>query len=219
MAADKSDDGNRKFWERAASAPAWYIVEAVEGKDFELAVSLAAAFASMRGDDFEVLHLVERFHVLRRAMVGGVMTRQRVMRKVSRFGPLVFIRARMTRSLHEALIHMPQTWDVIRCRGSERLVVVTDAMIDFYRQKIPLGAAMKETDIVAGDVVRIIEGPATGYQGVVDKVDNGRSLRIHLSGSGGPAPVIIEAGHVELVCRGGPGLAKRKAPRAIEKIA
>lgn len=195
-------DAAQTFWDRAAQRPAWYVVEAVHKKEFELAVSLQAAFAPF-GEDAQVLHLVDVYRAKRRTVVGGVLKSDRVIRKISRFGPLIFVRVAMTRGLCQALSNMPFARAVMRCKDGERPVVVSDAMIEFYKGIPSTGLVIEATNIALGDVVRVVCGPATGITGVVERVDNGRALRLDTSKFGGLVPLIIEASHVELVeqCR------------------
>lgn len=195
-------DAAQSFWDRAAQRPAWYVVEAVHKKEFELAVSLQAAFAPF-GEDAQVLHLVDVYRAKRRTVVGGVLKSDRVVRKISRFGPLIFVRVTLTKGLCQALSNMPFARAVVRCKDGERPVVVSDAMVEFYRRIPCTGAVVEPTDLVVGDMVRVVSGPATGMRGVVIRVDNGRALRLDTSKFGGLAPLIIEASHVELVeqCR------------------
>lgn len=217
--ADKNDDRNRKFWARAADAPAWYIVEAVEGKEFELSVALASAFSAGAGRDEDVLHLVDVVRFTRRIRAGGMMQCHPVIRKISRFGPLIFVRCRLTQPLAASLFHMPQAKGLLRCRDSQRPVVVSDAMIEFYKQTAPFGAVVKACEFEVGDLVRILAGPATGMEGVVERVDNGRSLRLDMGATGGSAPIVIEAGHVEIVAKShrtrSISTSKRKAGRQV----
>jgi transcription antitermination factor NusG len=194
--------GKRNFWEHAAVAPAWYIVEAIPGKEFELAVSLQVAFEAF-GEGAEILHLVDVFRMQRRIVANGRVESRKVIRKISRFGPLIFLRVALTKGLCQALVNMPLAHSVMRCKDGERPVVVADAMIRFYRAVPNAGALVEATEIGVGDVVRIVEGPAIGALGVVERVDNGRALRLDTSKFGGLAPLMIEASHVELVelCR------------------
>ncbi|WP_424360238.1 transcription termination/antitermination protein NusG [Methylocystis parvus] len=204
MAQERAADLNRKFWEKAAIEPAWYVVEAIEGEEFTLALTLAAALAAGALGDAKVLHLVDTMTATRRLRVGSMASRrEKVIRKISRFGPLLFVRSLMTPELVEALSHMPKARGVLCAKDSARPIVVADAMIEFYRGNVPLGAMIEPTKISVGDVVRVVEGPAAGQLGEVWRVDSGRALRLDTHKFGGSAPLVIEAGHVELVeqCR------------------
>jgi transcription antitermination factor NusG len=194
--------GIDKFWQDAARAPAWYVVEAVPDKEFELAVSLNAAFAAF-GDDAQVLHLVEVRRWKRRVVANGQLRAENMIRKSSRFGPLLFVRVTLTRGLCAALTNMPFAHSVLRCKDGERPVVISDAIIEFYKGIASDGHPFTPTDIQVGDTVRIIEGPASGSLGIVERVDSGRALRLDTSKFGGLAPLFIEARRVELVvsCR------------------
>jgi transcription antitermination factor NusG len=208
--------GNEKFWDQAAQAPAWYVVEAVNGKEFELAVTLQAAFAPFNGEA-ELYHPIEVVKFNRRICSNGRIERRQVIRKISRFGSLLFVRVRLTRGLADALSHMPNALAVLRCKDSDRAIVIPDVMVDFYKQTSQPIAAAEGVQFEEGDMVRVIAGPAAGQQGVVERVDSGRSLRLDTSKFGGSAPIIIEAGHVELVvkCRRRPieSNVKRQAKR------
>ncbi|WP_206527436.1 transcription termination/antitermination protein NusG [Methylocystis sp. MJC1] len=195
----RANDVNRKFWEQAEQEPAWYVVEAIEGKEFELSIALEAAFMGSA----EVLHLVEVVRTTRRIMAGGVMRRAASVRKVSRFGPLIFLRVAMTKGLCEKIFHMPLAAGVVRCKDGERPVVVSAEMIEFYKKSDSFGTAVMAMQIAVGDTVEVTQGPAIGWKGVVERVDNRRSLILDTSKFGGSAPLFVEAGHVALVvqCR------------------
>jgi transcription antitermination factor NusG len=202
---DVAASRNKLFWEWAASEPAWYVVEAIPEKEFELAVSLQAAFAPF-GKDATVLHLVDVYRAERRVIANGVMKRGRVIRKISRFGPLIFVRVTMTKGLCGALSNMPFAHSVMRCKDGERPVLISDAMIEFYKGIQQPAVPTDPTEIGVGDVVSVVSGPAAGQQGVVERVDSGRALRLDTSKFGGLVPLIIEASHVELVVQ------RRKRP-------
>jgi transcription antitermination factor NusG len=79
-------------------------------------------------------------------------------------------------------------------------------MIEFYKGIRQAAVPADPTEIGVGDVVSVVSGPAAGQQGVVERVDSGRALRLDTSKFGGLAPLIIEASHVELVVQ------RRKRP-------
>lgn len=204
MGRERSGDANALFWARAAERPAWYVLEAQHGEEFALAVTLAVAISAAAVGAAEVLHLVDEITVTRRLRIGSMAShRVKAIRKISRFGPLLFVRAAMTRPLAEALVHMPKARGLVCPRDSSRPVVVADDMIEFYRSGPSVGGHANACEYAPGDVVRVTSGPAVGQRGEVMRVDNGRALRLDTHKFGGSAPLIIEAGHVELVelCR------------------
>lgn len=201
---ERAADVNRMFWERAAAEPAWYVVEAVDGEEFALCVTLSASLAAGALGAAEVLHLVDTVTTTRRLRVGAMAARrEKVIRKISRFGPLLFLRSVMTPPLAAAVINMPKARGMLCAKASERPVVVADEMIDFYRKTAPFGVVASADRFVVGDVVRVVVGPAAGQAGVIERIDKGRALRLDTHKFGGTAPLIIEAVHVELVelCR------------------
>lgn len=192
--------GAAQFWQKAATAPAWYVVEAIDGKEFDLALALSAAFALC--SDFEALHLVDERVTHRRIVAHGQVQKARLIRKFSRFGPLIFVRARLTKGLVTAISNMPQALAMLRAHDGERPVVIPDELIEFYRKSVSRGDVSKSCDFAPNDRIRIIAGPFSGIEGVVRKVYKGAALWIDTTVFGGTAPVYIEAVHVELVERG-----------------
>ncbi|WP_036291549.1 transcription termination/antitermination protein NusG [Methylosinus sp. PW1] len=176
----------------------WYVVEAYEGKDEEVALRLCAAgFKMLRPVD------VKRSHVREKLARSGRHVRR--VTKRPRFGRYVFLRAELDGEQGACTIRAVKDMRGVFgfLESGERPSPVPDAMIAFYREFNP-GAA-SEAEIArygAGDRVRILVGPFEGLIAVVEGVDKIGLLRVLLDIIGRPTPLPIEVGHVELVEQG-----------------
>jgi transcription antitermination factor NusG len=172
----------------------WYVVEAFEGKDFDVALRLAAA-------GFNVWRPVDEIRSGARWSGKKIGGNRRLIRKVARFGRYLFVELEMTDAVRWAIRTAPSVFGFICFAGTNEPAIVPRELIDFYRDNMPARGASGK-DIHKTDRVRIKDGPFAFCEGVVDDVDKRGILRVTISIFGGPTPLIIEVGHVELVEQG-----------------
>jgi transcription antitermination factor NusG len=172
----------------------WYVVEAFEGKDFDVALRLAAA-------GFNVWRPVDEIRSGARWSGKRIASNRRMVRKVARFGRYLFVELEMTDAVRWAIRTAPNVFGFICFAGTNEPAILPRELIDFYRDNLPARGAIGK-DIHKADRVRIKDGPFAFCEGVVDDVDKRGILRVTISIFGGPTPLIIEVGHVELVEHG-----------------
>jgi transcription antitermination factor NusG len=169
----------------------WYVVEAFEGKDFDVALRLAAA-------GFNVWRPVDVVRSGARWNGRKIAGNRRLVRKVARFGRYLFVELEMTDAVRWAISTTPGVFGFICFAGVSAPAIVPRNLIEFYRENLPeRGACGKE--VHKGDRIKIKDGPFAFCEGVVEDVDKRGILRVTIYIFGGPTPLIIEVGHVELV--------------------
>jgi transcription antitermination factor NusG len=179
----------------------WYVVEAYEGHDEDVALRLCAA----RLQAWRPVHVV-RSTTRDRLSKSGRLARRVI--KYPRFGRYVFLRADLDgetgSSLLRTVADMRHVVDFLRPGSQEPPSPVPDDLIAFYRRaKLPRPSAEEVARFAPGDTVRVTEGPFSGFRASVQDIDiKAGSVRILVSIFGGPTPLVIEVGHIELVEQG-----------------
>lgn len=176
----------------------WYVVEAYEGRDEEVALRLCAAgFKMWRPVD------VSRSHVRETLPRSGRHVRR--VTKRARFGRYVFLRTDLDGEQGACTIRavrdMRGVFGILS--SGDHPASVPDEVIAFYRAFDP--GRPSEAEIArygAGDKVRILAGPFDGHVAIIEAVDKSGGLRVLLDIFGRPTPMPIEVGHVELVEQG-----------------
>jgi transcription antitermination factor NusG len=173
----------------------WYIIEAYEGKDFDAVLRLAAA-------GFNVWRPVDEVRPSLRWQGTKLGAKRRVIRKVPRFGRYLFAELDLTDAVQSAIKQMRGVHGFLCFAGTDQPAIIPPELIQFYRNYKPLRWPSLKP-IGKGDRVRITgECSFTGHEGVVEDVDKRGILRVTISIFGGPTPLIISVGHVELVEQG-----------------
>jgi transcription antitermination factor NusG len=178
----------------------WYVVEAYEGCDEEVALRLCAAgFKAWRPVR------VVRSHVRERLALSSRHVRKAI--KFPRFGRYVFLRADLDvangEDVQRTVRDMRHVVDLLRPRVDASPSVVPDDLIAWYRgAHLPRPTAGEIARFAPGDIVRLTGGPFDGFTGEVEAIDKAGSARILITVLGGPTPVVIEVGHIELVAQG-----------------
>ncbi|WP_018265537.1 transcription termination/antitermination protein NusG [Methylosinus sp. LW4] len=183
----------------------WYVLEAREGKDFDVCLRLAAA-------GFQVWRPIDKSRVSIRRSVGGVdrITRREV--KVARFGRYLFVRMECDWSCIFAISTMPGVTGFICYAGGNEPAPVPDALVEFYRNHAPEHGKPRPK-INIGAVVRICAGPFALFTGEVESVDKGGRLVIGVEIFGRLTPVLMESGNVELLEPGAAAPPKKTADK------
>lgn len=185
----------RKTWdERRRTEAQWYIVEAIEGKDFRVYGELAAM-------GYDCWRPVDTVIIKRRVMVGGVMKPQKVERKIPRFGRYVFLRHIMSAAVRSAIHDLPEVKRFVCLAGTEEPASIPDALIDFYRNGFEGESKEIDCEFSPTDKVRIAIGPATGVIGVVKSISS-LAARLKSRDKQWIGPLIVPLAHLELVERG-----------------
>lgn len=172
----------------------WYVVEAFEGKDFDVCLRLAAA-------GFNVWRPIDEIKISRRWSGRTYDRVTRVIRKVPRFGRYLFVEVVMTDAIQWAISNTNGVRGFVCAAGSSAPAVMPGELIDFYRNHAP-GRDARAHSICKGDRVRILAGPFADHEGIVVDVDKRGTLRLDIYIFGRPTPLIIEVGYVELVEQG-----------------
>jgi|GEM_PF-6431919 len=174
---------------------AWHVVEADEGKDFDVCLRLAAA-------GYNVWRPVDQVRIAARWQGKALGKNQKVIRKIPRFGRYMFLDAEMSDAIHSAIKQTPGVRDFLCMAGTAQPAEIPSELIEFYRHNVP-ERTKRKSGIKPTDTVRILNGPFTGFNAlVVEVVDKRGTLKIEASLFGRPTPLIIEVGHVELVEHG-----------------
>ncbi|MBM3655127.1 MAG: hypothetical protein FJX06_20425, partial [Alphaproteobacteria bacterium] len=156
-------EAGRRWREARASEARWYIVEAVEGKDFEVCLQIAAT-------GWDCWRPVIEVRATRRCKAHGVEQTASVVRKQSVFGRYVFLHECLTASMRVLIEQSPKVKGFLCFAGSEAPATVPDDVIAFYRKALEgkrSGDLAARFDIELTDRVRISRGPANGRIGVV----------------------------------------------------
>jgi transcription antitermination factor NusG len=172
----------------------WYVVEAFEGKDFDVCLRLAAA-------RFRVWRPIDEIKISRRWAGRKTDRATRAIRKVPRFGRYLFLEVAMSDAIRWAISATPGVRGFICAAGSNEPAAVPSELIEFYRNHAPKRDA-RGNSIGKGDRVRIAAGPFADHEGSVVDIDKRGILRLEICIFGSPTPLIIEVGHVELVEQG-----------------
>ncbi|PPD10272.1 MAG: hypothetical protein CTY36_00325 [Methylocystis sp.] len=173
----------------------WYVVEAFEGKDFDVCLRLAKA-------GYNVWRPVDEVKVSRR-FVGKRMERiVRSIRRIPRFGRYLFVQTVLTDAIHSAIKQTPGVFGFVCMAGGAEPAELPAELIEFYRTNAPQ-RSRKKSGIRPTDIVRILSGPFADFNArVIEVVDKRETLKIEISIFGRPTPLIIEVGHVALVEQG-----------------
>lgn len=171
----------------------WYVIEAFEGRDEDVALRLCAAgFKAWRPIDEVRTSVRDRATRSRRP--------QRRVVKRARFGRYLFLRADLSDFVMAAVRGVRGVRDFVLAAGSESPAVVQDELIEFYRSFRPDRDRNKANAAIIkkADVVKILAGPFEGWEGRVEDIDKRGVARVLTNIFGRPTPLIIEVGHVEL---------------------
>ncbi len=172
-------EAGRRWREARANELQWYIVEAVEGEDFEVCCKFAAA-------GWEAYRPVIEVRSTRRYKAQGVEKSESVVKKRPVFGRYVFLKQVMTPDLRVSIEQSPDVKRFLCLAGCEELATVPENVIAYYRKALEgkcSGNLAASFDIEMTDRVRIIRGPATGEIGVV-KGFTGMCARVDAGGIG-----------------------------------
>jgi transcription antitermination factor NusG len=186
---------------------AWYVVEALEGKDCDVRLRLAAA-------GFEVWRPVERVRFKRRKK--GESGEQ-AFRNVARFGRYIFLHVLMTDYVFGAVRYLPGVRDFVHLAGSDAPARVPDAVIHMLREPPP--AAVKAPDFLKKDLVRFVGGPFEGLCGVVVEIDSRGNPVVEMSICGAPTAFPVDAAYVEMIERPKPLLIGSRKSRRQNRLA
>jgi transcription antitermination factor NusG len=196
-----------KTWaERRRSEAQWYVVEAKEGKDFDVCLKLVSA-------GFECWRPVEKVVVTRRVMVEGVMKPMKTEKKIAIFGRYVFLHHVMSPFLRSAVVDTPGVAGFVCMAGTEEPASVPNELVEFYRKGLK-SSGEDEARFAPTDKVRIAVGPATGVIGVVKSVSN-MAARLESRDGVWNGPLVVPLDHLELVEKGvgrAASTKKRNAP-------
>ena len=167
----------------------WYVVEA-----FEHSVENAYLRLAVAG-----LRVWMPVDMKRRAKRFGAAARRD--RPQPRFGRFFFVRCRMDAGLQHAISVTPSIVGLLLAAGSDRPSPIPDYVIDWIGKNPVKQESAAPFGYAPGDVVRILAGPFASFQGPVEDVDKRGVLRVCIDIFGRPTPVVVEAGHVEMVLK------------------
>lgn len=202
-------------------AERWYVVEAFEGRDEDVALRLVAA-------GFKAWRPV---HTVRSAVREPLARSGRLARRITkhpRFGRYLFLRVDLDNERRDyvvsAVTDMRGVKDFVRGAGADAPAVVPDELIAFFREHRPERASASAIAAFAeGDVVRILAGPFEGLHGPIESIDKAGVVKVVIQIFGRPTPIPIEVGHVELLVQGRrppkSSTSKRCANRNLAQIA
>jgi transcription antitermination factor NusG len=210
MAGEETAQDRRKTWdERRRTEAQWYVVEAFEGKDFEVCRQLAAS-------GFYCWRPVVTVTETRRVIVGGVEKRKPIVRKKAVFGRYVFLHEIMTMSIRTSIEQSPEVKGFVCLAGSEEPASIPEKLINYYQNGERAHVEAVDDRFAPTDKVRIAVGPATGVIGVVKSVSN-MAARIESRNGVWAGPLVVPLEHLELVEKGAGRVAssrKRKTAHA-----
>ena len=178
----------------------WYVIEARDGGGERAHLALALAGIT-----------VWRPIDVRRASNRSRYGRPRADIRVPRFGRYFFIHCRMTDGIFQAVLNLPGVMDILREAGGDMPAAIPDAMVAWLRQE---RAPSPSAQFAIGDRVRVTEGPYTGLQGKISRLDRGGVARVDLLLFGRTVPVPFEAGCLEITL-----LAKSRAISGLKRRA
>lgn len=172
----------------------WYVVEAREGKDFDVCLRLSAA-------GFDVWRPVDRVRLTERRNVAGS---ERIIRrevKRPRFGRYLFLRMEASFGRVFAISTAPGVVGFLCYAGGETPAPMPEGLVEFYRNHAP-ERAEEHVEIRVGATVRVVMGPFAGACATVESIDRRGMLIIGVALFGRVTPVPMEAGYVELLEQG-----------------
>lgn len=196
MAGDKNSDRN--------SGKKWFVVEAYEGKDFDVCLRLAAA-------GFNVWRPVKQVVIARRIKVGCYERVEKARRNVARFGRYLFVELVLTDSVYQAIKHAPGVRGFLTMAGSDAPAKIDSNYIAFLRGA-PEIAETKDV-FHSRDRVRITVGPFNGVEAVVKEVDSRKVPVVTINAFGGMTSFPIDACYLELLALAKPPMGTRDKRR------
>lgn len=195
-------EAGRRWREARATEAQWYIVEAMDGKDFEVCRQIAAV-------GWDCWRPVIEVRATRRYKSGGVEISKPVVRKRPVFGNYVFLHEVLTSAMRAAIKQSPEVKRFICLAGTEMPATVDADVIAFYQKALEgkfSGDLAAAFDVALTDRVRIVRGPATGQIGVVKAF---AGLGAHVD-AGGIGIFVVPLCDLELVAKGVGRAAKAK---------
>lgn len=169
----------------------WYVLEAYPG--FEHDVYLRLANATL--DVWRPIDIV-RPSCRRSSRPTTTAVRPR---RLSRFGPYIFLHAIMTESLFHAVRNTTNVKRLVCYSGTSKPCIISDELIQFYRDSLPEKSDHKLT-FSLGDKVMIENGPMKGISAVVKGLCGSKVLELEWKNSDHHScRIVIESGFVTLI--------------------
>ena len=176
-------------------AERWYVIEAYEGRDFDVCLALARA-------GFEVWRPVVLKRITARASESGKIVSRRTI-KTARFGRYLFLRCEMSLAICSAIESGAGVRGILRGGGEEMPTPVAEQDMRYLRQYAAAGetaffADIEVIEIARGDKVALKDGPFAGHLALVKAVDKMGVAHLEVELFGRPTPMICEVGRVAL---------------------
>lgn len=168
----------------------WFVVEAVQGRDFDACLRLARA-------RFDVWRPVDRVRSWNRrgALASNAM---RLERKIPRFGRYLFLHCELSDAVVNAVEQLDDVRGFLRPTRDSSPSVVPDAQICFWREHKPT-RPKNMPKIRIGQVFDVTEGTFAGHFGAVSDVrdlDRFGIVRLEMNFMGRLTSIPFEVGHI-----------------------
>jgi len=177
------------------SGKRWYVVAAIDGKDFDVCLRLAAA-------GFEVWRPVEKRAFKRRVKTSWGEKLVPAERSVARFGRYVFLHVVMNDSVFASVRHAPGVRDFVHLAGGDDPAAVPEAVIAVLREKI--ANSENAFGFKKMDRVRFVDGAFEGLCADVVDVDSRGVPMLEMMVFGGKTCFPIDPSRIVLVERPAP---------------
>ena len=178
----------------------WYVIHAYSGFEGQVKRSLEDRVKRAGLEEFfgEILVPTEQVVEMRTGMRGGQQQRK----SERKFFPgYVFVNMELTDETWHLVKDVPKVMGFIGGTG-DRPAPIPDAQIEEIQQRLQEGGEKPRPKVLyePGEVVRVIDGPFTDFNGVVEDVDYDKSrVKVSVLIFGRSTPVELEFAQVEKV--------------------